>query len=447
MSLVQAMEHAAPIRSAQTIHRRDLRVQRGHRFLALPLLAAEFANRPVAGRRRRLSAEVAGLAQAVADKLQRVIAAVEVVGEVLQERVKRRAMAARLGAARDELGGRPEQVHRMNPHPPGGVGVPERPGHRQRRERLDHPLGMLALGARPKRAVGGEIPFSGVEIHHDENPAKEPEQLVELGENLLQEEVVGFDHKNRARRAFAELAGEHVVAEIHPAVEPRRVHQHGGGLGQARHRQLDVDAPDGLREGGARIERLAPALGGTDLLHQSAVRVGHHLGEQGFVAENRLAPVVARGRKTRFLAVPHKHQAGVTRQRSHLADVRPADRVHQRALAALERTENQQVSLLIAHFVGERAQMSPDLVQRGEHLPECVCAALKLFGGCIQRVRQGLESLRAHPAEPGNFGLHGRTRFNLWRETSTPGTALFRGGTGGLPPAARAVGPFNPRSP
>ncbi len=86
----------------------------------------------------------------------------------------------------------------MDAQAPVLVSLPQRPGHRERLEGLDDLLGTLALRARAQAAIGLQVALLRVHIDDEEDAAEEIEQLIELGEDLLEEKVVRLHHKDRA---------------------------------------------------------------------------------------------------------------------------------------------------------------------------------------------------------------------------------------------------------
>src|SRR4030095_7081236 len=111
----------------------------------------------------------------------------------------------------------------MNAHAALFIRIAQWPRHGQRLKCLEDLPGILALRARLQAAVRLQVALARVHVDHEENAAEEPEQLIELREDLLEKKVVRLHHKNRARRAVSEFARDDVIAEVHPAVEARSV--------------------------------------------------------------------------------------------------------------------------------------------------------------------------------------------------------------------------------
>ena len=351
--LAQRLEKRVPVGLQELICRGDACVQRENFRTERILLFAQSGDFLIRHDGLHLSAQRLPLAQAVADEFARVVAAVQIFDQVVLERIECRQRLPFFRRLREDGGRRAHQIHRVNPHAPRVVRRAQRPGHRERAERLQHALGMFALGARAQAAVGREVAFSGVHIHHDEDAAEDPEQLVELREDLIEKKVVRLHHEDRARRAVAELAREHVVAEIHPAVEPRRVHEDHRGFVERWHGHLDVHAPDRLGKIHRGIECDAGLLRRADLRGEHGMRVLHDGLQLHAAAEHGLAPVVARDGVVRRLRVLHEDEARIAGERRDFAHVSAAQCIHQRALAALQRAENQQVGVLAFELVGE----------------------------------------------------------------------------------------------
>src|SRR5581483_8023269 len=98
-------------------------------------------------------------------------------------RVRRRAGA-------EARARRAQEVDRVDLEAALVARTPERLAHRELLERREDLRRIAPLQARPEAAVGLEVPLGGIEVHDEEDAAEEPQQVVELVEDLLEEEVV-----------------------------------------------------------------------------------------------------------------------------------------------------------------------------------------------------------------------------------------------------------------
>ena len=177
--------------------------------------------------------EALGATKAVAQERHEVVRAVQVVREVREERVEVGLPTGRrlvVVAFAEPVARGTKQVDGVDLESSRVGRVLERLAHRQVLERIDDAQGVFLLEARYQRAVGGEVALGRVEVDHEEDAAEEVQEVLELSEHLLKEQVVRLHDEDRARCRVAEVPRHAVVAELHSAVEARRVHEDRAGL-------------------------------------------------------------------------------------------------------------------------------------------------------------------------------------------------------------------------
>ena len=224
------------------------------------------------------------------------------------------------------------------------------------------------LQARGQRAVGLEVLLGGVEIDDQKDATEQLQQLLKLGEYLLKKQVVGLDDEDRTRRRIPKIPRHPVVAKLHPAVEPGRIHQHRTRLGEVTGRHFHVDPTNGFGHVCCRVKLLAAGFDFPNPLVERPVGVSDGLLDRLPLMQCLLLAVVAGDHERRVRGVGDVDHAGVSGQAGHLADVRGAHRVHERRLATFKRPENQHVSLLLGHLVDQRLHLVGAFAQFRQHL-------------------------------------------------------------------------------
>ena len=372
------------------------------------VLGAQLLDRGVRGELAELVQERLRAPQAVTQERHQVVGAVQVVGQVVLEGAEAGAGGVGLGHVPAKArGSRVQEVHGVDLQASLVGGGLERAAHGQVLEGLDDAQRVLLLEARLQAPVRRQVALGRVEVDDQEDAAEQLEQLVEFGEDLLEEQVVGLDHEDRAGRSVAEVARHAVVAELHAAVQAGRVDHDRAGLGQLAGGQLEVDAPDRLREVDGRVEAGLVA-GRAQALGQLAV--GAMDGKvQGLQVAVRLGLArVARDGVLARLGVRDVDHAGVGRQAGDLADVGRRERVHQRGLTTLERPEDQHVSLLLGNLVGQADELVGQVDEHRLELltGELVRGRLEGGGGVRGRLDQGSNDDIELFAELAEQGAH-----------------------------------------
>ena len=305
-----------------------------------------------------------GAAQTIPQEGNQVVGAVQVVRQIAHEGIEVR-LATVGDAFRLLLGGRRgggaflgqapcggvHQVHRIDAQATLVGGGFQGRAHGEVFKGLDHADRVVAFQAGHQGAVGHHVALGAVQVDHQEDAAEEVQQFVELVEDLLEEQVVGLDHEDRAGGGVAELLGHAVVAELHAAVETGGVHQDRTGVGQVPSGNLDVHSADGFVKVQGRIELRARVFDAANAVREFRVSPGHLNAQGGGILEDFRVAVVARYRELAVVRVGHIDHARVRGQAGHLAHVGGAHGVHERGLAALQGAEDQDVGLLLRHLV------------------------------------------------------------------------------------------------
>ena len=335
------------------------------------------------GRTDRLETrdEMIGLPEAVSQKGRQVLGAVQVVRQVVGEIVERTERSVRPGGDLRRrgllFGGRPEpltgglkQIDRINSQTPLVPGPLQLCIHRKALERIDDPLRIATLETRAEFPIRLEVLLRAVEVYDQENAAEKAQKVGELVEDLLEKQVVGFHDEDGTRCRIAELTRHEVVAELHSAIEPRGVDEDGTRFGEWLGRHPHVDAAQSTRHVHRWLEVRAVRL---DLANRAGeVSVGglHERPHRIEIGERIQTPVVARDGELLLGAVRDVHHARVCRECRHLTHICGRERVHQRRLAALQWTENDDVGLLLGHFFHDRPQLMPKVDDLGKELPQ-----------------------------------------------------------------------------
>ena len=144
--------------------------------------------------------------------------------------------------------------------------------HRERLERLDDLFRVTTFCTRLEAAIRVQVAFARIDIDYQKNAAEKSEQLIEFGEHLLEEKIVGLDDENGASGAVAKLASQHVVTEIHPAIQPGGIDEDGARFAEIMHWQLHVDPADRFGKMSAWIELLAAQFRGMFYLAVKTVK-------------------------------------------------------------------------------------------------------------------------------------------------------------------------------
>ena len=157
-------------------------------------------------------------------------------------------------------------------------------------------------------------------------------------------------------------------------------------------------------EGFAHVFHLTQALG------QYLVAVLDQGQQRGIVVEMELFAVVAGRNIAAWVAMFHVHQTRIGGQRGHLTDVGGTNGVHQGGFATFKGAENNQIGLLLFHFVEQALQAQKHVGKARHGPPQHLGIARALAGGAghLQSRGEGLEDTGVGLAEFVDIGFNGR---------------------------------------